>query len=462
MHVKPSKSISVFMLALLNVSVMASLRNLPLVATYGLQSVIFFIAVAFMFLIPCSLVSAELATGWPKEGGIYVWVKEAFGEKAGFFSIWMQWAHNITWYPAILSFVATTLAYIIYPPLSEHKLYILTVVLASFWGMTLLNYFGIKTSSRFSSVGVILGTILPGLFIILLGLSWFFLGRASNIAFSFSGLIPDISGINNLVFLAGLFLAFGGLEVYASYATDVENPKKNYPKAILLAALITFLLVMLGSLSIAIILPSKEISLVAGLIEAFKAFLNAYSLGFLLPILIFALIIGAVAEVNAWIIGPIKGLYAASKHGVLPPIFEKLNKYQTPSYLLLFQGLIVTAACLVFLYMPTIGSAFWILTAISTQSYLIMYIIMFLAAIKLKYSKGNVVRTYEVPGGKIGMVIIAGMGAISSIFGLFVAFIPPASLQVGNTYIYELMLMGSLAIMASIPLIVYKYYKKSH
>ena len=119
---KPKKSrrvLSIFVLAMLNVSVMASLRNLPLVAEYGLGAVFYFALVALYVLGPCALISAELATGWPKTGGVYIWVREALGDRWGFFAVWVQWAHNLSWYPVILSFVATTLAYIISPELGE-------------------------------------------------------------------------------------------------------------------------------------------------------------------------------------------------------------------------------------------------------------------------------------------------------------------------------------------------------
>jgi amino acid transporter len=122
---QPRRVISVFMLAMLNVSIMASLRNLPLVAEYGLSAIVFFAIVALFFLIPCALVSAELATGWPKSGGIYIWIREALGDRWGFFAIWMQWVHNVAWYPVIMSFIAGTLAYIFSPSLAQNKVYIL-------------------------------------------------------------------------------------------------------------------------------------------------------------------------------------------------------------------------------------------------------------------------------------------------------------------------------------------------
>ena len=183
---KPRRVLNVFILAMMNVSIMLSLRSLPLISELGLSSLFFFLLVAITFLIPCAFVSAELATGWPKSGGVYVWVREALGDRWGFFSIWMQWIHNVSWYPVILSFVATTLAYVIAPDLKENKLYVLAVILLSFWGMTALNFLGIKVSSWFSSMGVIAGTILPVLFIISLGISWFALGSPLQITFSAS------------------------------------------------------------------------------------------------------------------------------------------------------------------------------------------------------------------------------------------------------------------------------------
>lgn len=458
---KPRRVLSIFVLAMLNVSVMASLRNLPLVAEYGLGSVVYFALVALFFLVPCALVSAELSTGWPKTGGIYIWVREALGDRWGFFAVWVQWAHNLAWYPVILAFVATTLAYLINPELAQNKIYVLTVVLGSFWGMTLLNYLGIKTSSWFSTLGVILGTILPGLFIIALGFLWITGGHPTQITFDLASLVPRPDKIENLVFLAGMFLAFAGLEVTAAHAGNVINPQKNYPRAIILAAIITFFLFMLGSLAIAVVIPKSQISLVSGLIDAFSYFFNAYHLGWILPIMLILLIIGAIAEVNAWIIGPVKGLYATSIHGNLPPFFQKLNQKGVPIHLLLFQAIIVSIAALVFLWMPTISASYWILSALSAQSYLIMYILMFISAIKLRYSMPAVPRPYKIPHNMKGIWIIATLGILSSLFAITIGFIPPSQLQTGSLLFYETFLSLGLFVMCGIPLIIYQLRKPS-
>lgn len=458
----PTKRVvSVFVLAMFNVSLMASLRNLPLVAELGFSSLFFFLVVGVSFLIPAALVSAELATGWSKSGGIYIWVREAFGDKWGFLAIWMQWIHNVTWFPAILSFVAATLAYIFNPKLASNDLFILTVILVSFWGMTALNYLGIKTSSWFSTIGVIAGTILPGLFIIFLGISYVAMGNPIQIHFEASDLIPDLSDPNNLVFLAGLFLAFAGLEVSAAYAGEVKNPSRNYPIAIMIAAFITFFLFMLGSLSIGSVLPKGEISLVAGLMQAFTMFLDQYQLAWLVPVLAALLIIGAAAEINSWIMGPVKALHTTSVHGNLPPFFQKLNKHGMPTNLLLFQAIIVSIAACVLLFMPNLSASYWILTALSAQIYLVMYLLMFASAIKLRYSHPAVPRAYKIPHKHKGMWFVASLGMVASTIAIILGFLPPSQLVVGNITFYELFLALGLGLMILLPLWMHSHRKPS-
>ena len=453
--------ISVSVLVLLNISIMASLRNLPLVAEFGYSGIAYFIVVGLLFLVPSALVSAELATAWPKSGGIYIWVREAFGDKWGFFAIWMQWVHNVTWYPAILTFVSTTFSYAFFPALAENVFFTLCVILVLFWGFTFFNFFGIKTSTLVSSIGVIAGTLLPGIFLILLGTFWFFSPTPNAIEFSTKAIIPDFSSIGNIVFLGGLFLSFAGLEVSAGYASEVKNPQKNYPKAIIYSAIVVFLLFMIGSLSIAIVIPKDNINLVTGLMESLKIFLNSYNMGPLLSVMGVLLIVGSLAELNSWIIGPVKALYVTAHNGDLPPFFQKLNKNNMPQNLLIFQAIIVTIATLVFLFMPNISSSYWILTAISSQIYLIMYMIMFAAAIRLRYSKPHVPRAYQIPHPHKGIWIVASLGFLASLFAFVLLFFPPEQINIGSTLFFESFLIIGLLIMIAIPLSIHAFKKET-
>ena len=144
---KNKKILGVFAVTMINVIAVDSLRTLPFSAAFGLSLVFFYILAAIMFFLPIALISAELATGWPSKGGIYVWVREAFGERWGFVVIWLQWVYNIVWYPTILAFIAGTIAYLVAPNLAENKIFMLTTILTILWAATLLNFFSIKVSS---------------------------------------------------------------------------------------------------------------------------------------------------------------------------------------------------------------------------------------------------------------------------------------------------------------------------
>lgn len=461
MEARSRKFLNVPLLALLNLAVMTSLRNLPIVSEYGLGSVFFYLVVAIVFLFPAGLISAELATGWTRTGGVYIWVREAFGPGWGFFAIWMQWIHSVPWFPAILSFSASALAYLINPSLADNKIYLLICTLCGFWAFTLFNYFGLRVSSLFSAIGVICGTILPGILLIILGTLWISWGKPLEIELSADTLIPPLSNIKNLVFLTGLFLAFGGLEVSAAHAREVQNPQKTFPRAIFSAALIALLIYSLGALSIAIMVPKEQISLVSGLMQAFTLFLGHFHIEWLIIPLGLMIVFGAVGELNAWIIGPVRAMHATSKHGDLPPILQKLNKHGAPANLLFFQAMIVTIASFVFLLMPTASSAFWILSAIAVQLYLLMYILMFLAAIKLRYSHSDIHRPYRIPYRMHGIWFVGSLGILSSLFAFFVGFIPPGQMKVGSLVFYESFLIGGILMMSLIPFLIYKYRSPS-
>lgn len=456
---KNKRVLGVFVLAMMNVAVIASLRVLPMMAEEGFSLVFFFVAAALVFLIPTALVSAELATGWTKQGGVYLWVKEAFGGRWGFLAIWLQWIQNVIWYPTVLSFAGATLAYMINPSLANNKIYMLAVILTVYWGSTLASFRGMRTTGWLSTVGALVGTLVPGAAIITLGLIWFFSGNVPQISMTAKDLFPDMTSIRNIVLLAGVLLTYAGMEVSAVHAQEVKNPQKNYPRAIFLAVLIILVVVILGALSIAVVVPQPKISLVAGLMQAFTIFFNDYHLKWIVPVVAFMITLGALGQVTAWIVGPSKGLFATAKEGNLPPFFQRVNKNGVAVNLLAVQGCIVTILSLVFLLMPDVSSSYWILSALTVQLYLIMYILLYSAAIKLRYSQPNVQRAYKIPGGNLGMWIVAGVGILGALFAIFIGFFPPAQLKSESILFYGLFLSLSILVMCGVPLVIYKFRK---
>lgn len=457
---KPSnKVLSVFSLVMINIIAVDSLRNLPISAEYGFSIIFYYILGALLFFIPIALVAAELATGWPKLGGMYVWVKEAFGPKAGLVTIWLQWIYNIVWYPTILAFLATTAAYFFNPALGNSKVYLLTTVIVSFWLATFANCFGMRLSSWISTAGALLGTIIPMVFIIILGAVWLLTGHTSQIQFTTHSFFPDLSSINNLSFLIAVLFGLIGMEMSAVHAEDVKNPSRDYPKALLWSALLILGSLGLASLAISVVIPKSQINLVSGLIDAFGLFFKTFHMSWMIPVITVLIIIGGVSGVSTWVIGPTRGLLAAAQDGSLPPVLCQTNKHNAPVNLLIVQATIFTILCSLFLLMPTIASSYWLLSALTAQLALIVYLFMFAAAIKLRYSQPNIPRAFRVPGGNWAMWLVAGAGFMTCIAAIAIGFIPPPNMNVGNLWFYEGFLIMGIVGFCLTPLWLYRKAK---
>lgn len=453
------KSLSVFGLVMINVIAIDSLRTLPMSAEYGFSIVFYYLAAAILFFIPTALVSAELATGWPEAGGVYLWAREAFGKKFGFMTIWMQWFYNLCWYPTIMSFIAATLAYCINPNLVNNKAYILTVVFLFFWGATIVNFLGMKASNALSALSAIVGTLIPMIFIMILGAVWLFMGKPINIQFNWHSFFPDLSSIDNMVLLTAVLYGLVGIEMSAVHAAEVENPQHNYPKAIFWSALIILGSLVFSALAIALVVPQKQLNIVSGLLQAFEIFFTTFHMGWFMPVLALLIVLGSLGCANAWILGPSKSLLVACYDGCLPQKLGYKNKHGVPVSILIVQGCIFTVLCSVFLFMPTVTSGFWVLTNITSILALLVYVAMFASAVKLRYKYPEVKRAFVIPGGKIGLWSVCGIGSLSCLFTIGIGFLPPSQISVGNLKTYELTMVIGVISSCSLPFIIYAIHE---
>ncbi|MDI9818402.1 MULTISPECIES: APC family permease [unclassified Legionella] len=446
----PSKKVlSVFSLVMINVIAVDSLRTLPMSAKLGFSLIFYYLVAAFAFFIPIALVAAELATAYPNRGGLYVWVREAFGRRAGFITIWLQWIYNVVWYPTILAFIAATLSYLFAPQLANNKFYLLGSALGLFWLFTLLNCFGMRVSSIVSIIGATVGTILPMLGIISLGGIWLLQGRPLSV--EMSSWIPDFSSIGNLSLFSAVLFGLIGMEMSAVHADEVKNPQRDYPRAILYSTIIIFATLVLGSLAIVLVVPNQQLSVVSGLIDAYAVFFNAYNLHWLITVIAIFIIIGGLSGVSAWIIGPTKGLLVSAQDGSLPEVFSKVNRYGAPVAVLITQGIIFSLLSSLFILLDSVNEAYWLLSDLSAQMALLVYVFMFAAAIKLRYSKPDQPRSYKIPGGNAVMWVVAGIGILCCLMAMLIGFVPPTQIPVGNIIFFESFLLGGLFLFVVLP-----------
>ncbi|PIS02152.1 MAG: amino acid permease [Chlamydiae bacterium CG10_big_fil_rev_8_21_14_0_10_42_34] len=452
-----NKKISLFSLVLLIVAAIDSIRNLPATAIFGSSLIFFFLLSAVIFLIPISLIAAEFTSRFSEKGGVFHWVRSAFGEKTALVAIWLQWINTMVWYPTILSFIAGTAAYLFDPALAQNKVFLVSVILTVFWGLTFLNLRGIHVSARINSVCGIVGLLIPMCFLILLGLIWIFLGKPVQIEFDVQNMLPTLAGSENWVSLVAIMASFLGMELAGVHVGDISNPQKNFPKAMGLSVIILLATMLFGALSIAVVIPENEIRLVDGIMQTFSQFFTAFNIPWFVPILTLLIITGSIGGMINWLLSPAKGLLQAAEHGFLPPFFCKKNRHDVPVRLLFIQGILVSLFCLVFTLMPSINAFYWFLTALSTELYMIMYVLLFASALKI--GRPTEAFSYRIPRGTRRLA--CAMGLVGCIVTIIVGYFPPDSINAGSTVRYALLIACGNIVLISPAFFLCLYKKKT-
>jgi len=452
--------LSVMTLAIMNVTAVVSLRGLPAEAVYGPTSAFYYLFAAIVFLIPTALVAAELAAMFSdKQGGVFRWVGEAYGARTGFLAIWLQWIESTIWYPTVLTFGAVSIAFIGMSQshdmaLASNKLFTLIVVLAIYWIATFISLKGLGWVGKISKWGGMIGTIIPAGLLIVLGIIYIATGGHNYMDMS-QGFFPDFSKFDNLVLASSIFLFYAGMEMMGIHVMDVKNPSKNYPKAIIIGSIITVCIFVLGTFALGFIIPAKDINLTQSLLIGFDNYFRYLSISWASPIIAIALMFGVLAGVLTWVSGPSKGIFAVGKAGYLPPFFQKSNKNGVQRNILLIQGCIVTLLALLFVVMPSVQSFYQILSQLTVLLYLIMYMLMFSAAIYLRYKMKNTPRPFRLGRGNGLMWILGCLGFLGALLAFILSFIPPSQISTGSNAVWFSVLIIGCLIVVIAPFIIY-------
>jgi amino acid transporter len=280
---------------------------------------------------------------------------------------------------------------------------------------------------------------------------------------TWSDLVPSFTNLNQFVLLVTFVFVYIGLEVTAAHAQEMKNVKRDYPLAIIIIGLVMAVSAIVGSVVVAWVVPVAKISLIAGLMQAFTSIFGS-GLLWVATLMGILLIIGSIGEVIAWVYGPVRGLGRAAAEGMLPPILQKHNKADVPVNMLILQAALMSFWGAVFVLLPGgVNSGYWMIFALTTSVYIVMYFLMYSAAIKLRYSQPDVKRPFKVPGGKLGMWITAGWGFAAIAFVFVISMLPPSQTTVSSTSVtvFEaFMILGTIGV-SIVPLIIYRFRKPS-
>ena len=451
-------------MAILITTSILSLRGLPSEAKYGIQSIFYYLFAAIVFLLPFSLVCAELASTYTRSGGLYRWVSEAFGPRWGWTAMYLEWQTIIIWFPTVLMFGAASLAYIFWPEsfdraLASNKIYTLIVALSMYWLATLNAFRGQRSANKLSTYGGLIGTIIPGAVLILLGILYVALGKHDYLAHV--SFFPDFTDMGTVVLAASIFLFYAGMEIQAVHINDMRNPARDFPRSIFLAILIIVAVYALGTLVIGLVIPSRNINLLQSLLVAYKGLWASFGLSWLGNVMALLIMFGVIGQISALVTGPATGLMAVAQSGYLPRSLQRVNKNSVNKPILIVEGVFVTVLCLVLIVLPTVESAYQIMSQMATIIYLIMVLLIYAAFIRLRRTAPGRRRGFRVPFGKAGEIIVCALGILGALLALVLSFLPPSQISTGSPVVYVGIIVAGVAVFVAIPLVVYSMRKPS-
>jgi glutamate:GABA antiporter len=433
-------------LAVLTVGSVGNLGSAPPLAVLGLASVFLYVVPALVFLVPTSLVAAELASGWP--GGVYNWVSQGISAPVGLLAVWCEFAQTIFFYPALLAYVASTLAYVVDPGLASNGIYNAVIIIVLYWGGVLLCSRGSAFVGRLGSGGTLIGTLIPGALIVALGVAYLVQGHHSAAPMTARHLLPAWTGLASIVLVVNSFFTYAGVEVNAVHVNELRNPAREYPKSIFLAMGLVLAVFIFPTLAISWVIPSAQISFTAGVMQAFNRLFTHFGVGFAVPLIAIALAVGALAGIISWLDGPSEGLLKIGRQqGFLPPYFQKVNRQGIEVRILAAEGVVITLIAVLYAFIPSVSHAYWIFAVMATQVYMIMYVLMFVAAFRLRRSQPDHTYGYKAPA--LGLLCL--VGAVSSVAALVIGFIPPSQFGHMNPLTYAVLILAGIVAVGILP-----------
>ncbi len=450
-------------LILLNIAAIVGLSSLAQVAQFGFASLSLYLLAIFTFLIPSGLMVAELNARMPGEGGFYLWTRTAFGNFHGYVAAWTYWLSTIVWLPTVMILLPISSLYILgddYLSLAENLWYNISVCLGILWSVTILNILGMERAKWVQNIGGV-ATWISIIFLLVTGVV-FIANHGSIQPFSADKLIPDFTDFSVLPYFAIVAFCFGGLELAPVLAGEIQNPKRNIPRAIIISSISVGLLYMAGILMLIVTVPEGEIGIIAGVVQSFNRVSSAMGIpgiGILGAILV---TLSTLGFFGSWMTGLARVPFVIGLDHYLPDAFAKVHpKWGSPVISLLMQAVVLTFLFLSSIAGSTIKEAFLTLLVMSIILYFIPFLYMFAALVwHKKQNTGNegVIPVFQKSKAAVWTVAIIGFGI--TLFSIIISIVPTRDVE--NKELFIVKVVGGAVLLIGAGLTVYFLKRKKN
>ncbi|MCP1122562.1 amino acid permease [Bacillus sp. AFS018417] len=459
-----TKKLTLFGLIGITMAFFGTVRSVPTLAITGWTQIFYMLIAAVVFALPIALMSAELSTGFPEEGGPQVWVRNALGEKWGFVTSWLLWVQMFFGMVMVSSTVGVLFGYVINKPeLSSNNYFIFAVILISYWGVTLLNlkFDMVKIAGNW---GAVIGVYIPFVILVVLGVIYMikngiqpnsYLGN-----FKPSDLIPNLKDLGSLAYLSGIIFIFAGVEISSVHANNIENPKRNYPIAVIASVVLLVIFNIIAGLTVSNAVPRGHLEL-ANITQPYLIFCQDLGIpSIFVNIISLMILIGVLVQLSAWVLGPSKSMIKVADEGNLPKFFQKRTEKDVPITFVMIQAIVISLVSFLYVVVPDVNSAFLIITITTTILYCIVYALIAISAIRLRYNMPNVKRPFRLGSKGNGLMwFVSIVSMIGIVLTIIVSLIPPSILKPSQYTGYVIYQVAATVVMIGIALIINKCKK---
>jgi len=394
---------------LFTVSAMLVVETLTASAAIGPKTIAWWILAIIFFLIPYGLITAELATTYPTQGGIYVWVKKALGARWAARTTYWYWVNVALWMPSVFLLFAGVFFQLFGHHWAEWptgKWPQVLMAVALVWMVVGVGVMRLEIGKWVNDVGAILKVII----IFSLGVGGIVLAIKHGAANTINGssFLPSFGVAKN--FLPVIVFLMLGFELISSMAGEVKEPEKRIPRAILTSGAVIAFLYLFATIGILLALSLSKLSLVEGLVATFRAIFGSKGLG---EVAVYALGIAALytffTNMTTWTMGANRSAVEAAAEGELPKILAREHPTRrTPVGALVSTGVISTGVLLVTaLFINNQDSLFFAIFAASSVIFLLPYLLMFPAVAILRYKDPDRHRPFRIPGGDRAVIAMS-------------------------------------------------------
>jgi len=385
-----------FDMTLFTVCAILVIDQLAASAAIGVQSIFWWIFTLILFFIPYGLITSEMGSSMPQEGGIYAWVRRAFGPVWAGRTAWLWWVNVAFWMPSVYILFAGILAQLAFPEMSLFTK--MAITLGLIWLTVGINVITLEVSKWVPNIGAIFKVVI----MLAIGIGGVAFAAQNGVANRFTwGAMSPSWGVS-LAFLPVVLYNFLGFELMSGAGEEMNNPARDVPRSILISGLLISFFYIFATLGILLALPAKDIGLIEGLIDTFRRLFGSSSVGTAFVTLLGGMALYTlVANMVTWTIGANRSAAEAANNGDLPEIFAKMHpKFKTPTSSAIIGGMIGTVVLVIYgLLAKSAEDLFWSTFAFSSVVFLLPYFLLFASFLKLRRTEPDLARPYKVPGG---------------------------------------------------------------